>query len=98
MKFPLTAMISFRSSRGNTELSTIRDLLGSFEEWKGNYERWAREHRERASKLELIGDKDASWERRQRDSAEEDCAKCDVAIRALSWVIANYDRLPEPTQ
>lgn len=92
MKWPLVAMFGQRMM-GNTNLATVRSLYDAFKYWKNYFEKDAKECRERAAKLELIGDRDAFWERRKANSAEEDAARCDVGIKALAWAI---EKLSQP--
>jgi len=87
-----TLMASAKNVAANrSNEPSVRDLesmLAAFEYWKGHYDASAKKYRERAAKLELIGDSEASMVRRHRDGAEEDVAKCDVGIRTMKWAIA----------
>lgn len=97
-RYPLSALFGAVKAvkRGQANRTGVRDLklmLEAFEEWKQYYASGAGPHRERAAKLELIGDRDAAYERRQANSYQEDAARCDVGVRVLKWAIEEIDRL-----
>ena len=91
MGWPLSVLARLTSAvTRNSDEPSVRDLKSMVSElrnWEKTYSTWAKEHRERHAKLELIGDRDADGERRARDDDEESAAKCNVAIRSLTWAI-----------
>lgn len=91
---PLSEALKRAASAGSNQPS-VRDLeamLSAFVYWKDYYVRDAIKSRERAAKLSLIGDSEAEREARNRDSCEEDAARCDVGIRVLQWAIQELGR------
>jgi len=90
--WPLNALLGgarqIQNARSNQpNISDLESILAEFIEWKAWYEKNANEARVRATKLELIDDKDASWERRKVNDAVESAARCDVGIRVMTWAI-----------
>lgn len=84
-----------RIIQGRSNAPGVRDLksmIAECDEWQTWYENEAKKHRERAAKLELIGDPDAVWEKRRRDDAEESVAKCAAAKRVLAWAAEEIER------
>lgn len=66
-------------------VSDIDSLIGAINYWRQHYKNSAIEHAKRLAKLELVGDRDAQWERRSMVSDESDAAKCDAVISVLQW-------------
>lgn len=100
LRWSLTALSgAAKKVEGNRSNSPgVRDLesmLAAFEYWKSYYSKDAKEHRERFAKLELIGDREASWEKRARDSSEQEAARCEVGAKVLRWAISELKRMPE---
>lgn len=71
---------------GLSDLVQMRDALTK---WRDHNRAEEHKHRERWAKLKLIHDRDADYEKRQMDSAQEHAASFEVGIRALSWAIDN---------